>query len=130
MCAICYILDTTILIFSLLPLVVFIYLAVCFTLTCAFAYEVCQMRYAKKKPMKWAYCLRKSQQRQSLNSRRNWCKLRIFQKCFFEIQTQKITICSLNVRGLGNKHKRREIFNWLRKKKFSIYFLQEVHNTK
>ena len=78
LCAICYILDTTILILSLLPLVVFIYLAVCFTLTCAFAYELCQMRYAKKKAMKWAYRLRKSQLRQSLNSRRNWCKLRTF----------------------------------------------------
>ena len=43
---------------------------------------------------------------------------------------QKITICSLNVRGLGNKYKRRKIFNWLKKKKFSIYFLQEVHNKK
>ena len=28
------------------------------------------------------------------------------------------------------KYKRREIFSWLRKKKFSIYFLQEDHNTK
>ena len=40
-----------------------------------------------------------------------------------------ITISSLNVRGLGNNDKRREIFQWLRKKKFSIYMLQEVHCT-
>lgn len=40
-----------------------------------------------------------------------------------------ITISSLNVRGLGNNEKRREIFQWLRKKKFSIYMLQEVHCT-
>lgn len=31
------------------------------------------------------------------------------------------------MRGLGNNTKRREIFNWLRSKKFSIYLLQEVH---
>ena len=36
---------------------------------------------------------------------------------------------SLNVRGLGEVSKRKEIFNWLRKKKFSIYMLQEVHCT-
>ena len=36
-------------------------------------------------------------------------------------------ISSLNVRGLGNNEKRRKIFQWLRKKKFSIYMLQEVH---
>jgi len=40
-----------------------------------------------------------------------------------------ITISSLNVRGLDNNEKRREIFQWLRKKKFSIYMLQEVHCT-
>ena len=36
-------------------------------------------------------------------------------------------ISSLNVRGLDNNEKRRKIFQWLRKKKFSIYMLQEVH---
>ena len=40
-----------------------------------------------------------------------------------------ITISSLNVRGLGNNDKRRAIFQWLRKKTFSIYMLQEVHCT-
>ena len=39
-------------------------------------------------------------------------------------------ICSLNVRGLSNDKKRRETFLWLKKKQFSIYFLQEVHSTK
>ena len=34
---------------------------------------------------------------------------------------------SLNVRGLGNNAKRKEVFNWLRAKKQSIYMLQEVH---
>ena len=36
-------------------------------------------------------------------------------------------ISSLNIRGLDNNEKRRKIFQWLRKKKFSIYMLQEVH---
>ena len=40
-----------------------------------------------------------------------------------------ITISSLNVRGLGNNKKRRETFQWLREKNYSIYMLQEVHCT-
>ena len=31
------------------------------------------------------------------------------------------------MRGLGDRLKRREMFDWLRRKKFSIYMLQEVH---
>ena len=38
-------------------------------------------------------------------------------------------ICSLNVRGLSINSKRRETFLWLRKKKFSIYCLQETHSS-
>ena len=38
-----------------------------------------------------------------------------------------IQICSLNVRGLGEQTKRREIFNWLRTKNFSTFMLQEFH---
>ena len=38
-----------------------------------------------------------------------------------------LKICSLNVRGLGERLKRRETYNWLRKKKFSIDLLQETH---
>ena len=40
-----------------------------------------------------------------------------------------LNLASLNVRGLGNCQKRREIFNWLRAKGFSIYFLQETHSS-
>ena len=40
-----------------------------------------------------------------------------------------LKIGSLNVRGLGDKAKRRETFHWLRSKKMSIFFLQEVHCT-
>ena len=38
-----------------------------------------------------------------------------------------LKICSLNVRGSGERLKRRETFNWLRAKMFSIYLLQETH---
>ena len=42
-----------------------------------------------------------------------------------------LNLASLNVRGLGNCQKRREIwiFNWLRAKGFSIFFLQETHGS-
>lgn len=40
-----------------------------------------------------------------------------------------LKIGSLNVRGLGDKANHRETFNWLRSKKMSIFFLQEVHCT-
>ena len=41
-----------------------------------------------------------------------------------------VKIMSLNVRGLGNGKKRREIFHWLNKEKFDIFLLQETHSTK
>ena len=40
-----------------------------------------------------------------------------------------LKIGSINVRGLGDQVKRREIFNWLRAKKYSVYFIQEMHCT-
>ena len=40
-----------------------------------------------------------------------------------------LTIASVNVRGLRDNTKRREMFNWLRTKRFSVYMLQEVHCT-
>ena len=42
----------------------------------------------------------------------------------------ELVICSLNLRGLSNTLKRRETLRWLRMKKFSIFFLQEVRCTK
>ncbi|MCG7875526.1 MAG: reverse transcriptase domain-containing protein [Candidatus Thiodiazotropha endolucinida] len=39
-----------------------------------------------------------------------------------------ISICSYNVRGLGNKIKREQIFAWLKKNKFDICLLQETHS--
>ena len=38
-----------------------------------------------------------------------------------------IKICSLNCRGLNDKVKRRDVLKYIRKKKFSIYCLQDVH---
>jgi len=40
-----------------------------------------------------------------------------------------LKIATLNVRGIGNNTKRREVFNWLRSKNVSIYMLQEAHCT-
>ena len=42
----------------------------------------------------------------------------------------ELVICSLNVRGLSNTMKRREIFRWLKTKKCAIFFPQEVHCSK
>ena len=41
----------------------------------------------------------------------------------------KFKMCSLNVRDLVAFHKRKEVFGWLREKRFSILFLQETHRT-
>ena len=40
-----------------------------------------------------------------------------------------LTIGSINARGLGDRIKRREFFNWLRKKQMAMYFIQEAHCT-
>ena len=39
-----------------------------------------------------------------------------------------LTICSYNVRGLGNKTKRELIFEWLKTKNFALCLLQETHS--
>ena len=41
----------------------------------------------------------------------------------------KISIISANVQGLGNSQKRRDVFQYLRQKNSSIYFLQDTHFT-
>ena len=40
---------------------------------------------------------------------------------------KQIKICSMNVRGLAENKKRFDVFSWLKKKKFSIYCLQDIH---
>ena len=40
-----------------------------------------------------------------------------------------IKIMSLNCRGLGNTQKRKDVLNYLRQKKYSIYCLQDTHFT-
>lgn len=39
-----------------------------------------------------------------------------------------LSICSYNVRGLGNNIKREQIFTWLKQNDYSICFLQETHS--
>jgi len=41
----------------------------------------------------------------------------------------ELQIASLNVRGIGDQQKGKEIISCLRAKKFSIYLIQEVHCT-
>ena len=38
-------------------------------------------------------------------------------------------ICTLNIRGLGNKKKRNQVFQWLKDQNFSVCLLQETHIT-
>jgi exonuclease III len=40
-----------------------------------------------------------------------------------------LNIGSLNVKGLADEKKRKEVFNWLREKKMNVYMLQETHFT-
>ena len=37
-------------------------------------------------------------------------------------------ICSYNVRGLGNKTKREQIFEWVKRKNYTVCLLQETHS--
>ena len=39
----------------------------------------------------------------------------------------RLSICSLNCRGLGDAQKRRDMFHYLRGQNFSFYFLQDTH---
>ena len=41
----------------------------------------------------------------------------------------KFNICTLNVRGLGSKQKRNQVFQWLKNRNVSICLLQETHIT-
>ena len=38
-----------------------------------------------------------------------------------------IKICSLNTQGLGDYKKRRDVFQYLKQKNYSIIFLQDTH---
>ena len=44
-----------------------------------------------------------------------------------ENMSNEITVASVNCQGLGDLKKRREVFHFLRQKRFSIYFLQDTH---
>ena len=38
-----------------------------------------------------------------------------------------VKICTFNVKGLGEYHKRKQIFEYLKSNQFGICFLQELH---
>ena len=42
---------------------------------------------------------------------------------------EQITIASLNCQGLGGKGKRKDVRNFLKQKKYSIYCIQELRYT-
>ena len=44
-----------------------------------------------------------------------------------KMESETFKICTFNCNGLGNNTKRRDVFDYLRKKKCNIYFLQETH---
>jgi hypothetical protein len=41
-----------------------------------------------------------------------------------------LSIASMNCRGLATTEKRRDVFHFLREKKYSIYCIQDVHSIK
>ena len=41
----------------------------------------------------------------------------------------RLKICSMNVRGLADKKKRKDMFTWLKEKNCSVYCLQDVHSS-
>ena len=42
---------------------------------------------------------------------------------------EEITFCTLNCQGLGGREKRKDVLNFLKQKKYSIYCLQDTHFT-
>ena len=43
------------------------------------------------------------------------------------MQSNNLSIVSVNCQGLNNSQKRRDVFHYLRNKKYSVYFLQDTH---
>ena len=53
----------------------------------------------------------------------------VFISCDFALfMAINLSCVTLNVRGLNNKRKRRQVFRWLHGRKFQIIFLQEVYS--
>ena len=57
-------------------------------------------------------------------------KLLIVERRLSHKMNDKITFISMNCNGLNDPAKRRDVLNFLKSKRFSIYFLQETHFTK
>jgi hypothetical protein len=49
---------------------------------------------------------------------------------FYFVKMSGLSIVSANCQGLGHYEKRRDVFQFLRTKKASVYFLQDIHLTK
>ena len=43
--------------------------------------------------------------------------------------SESVKIASLNVQGLGDSRKRKDVFSYIRDKKYNIYFLPDTHFT-
>ena len=53
----------------------------------------------------------------------------MFISCDFSLSMGiNLSCMALNVRGLNNGRKRRQVFRWLHRRKFQIIFLQEVYS--
>ena len=55
----------------------------------------------------------------------------MFISCDFALfMAINLSCVTLNVRGLNDERKRRQVFRWLRGRKFQIIFLQEVYSSR
>ena len=53
----------------------------------------------------------------------------MFISCDFSLSMGiNLSCMALNVRGLNNERKMRQVFRWLHRRKFQIIFLQEVYS--
>ena len=46
------------------------------------------------------------------------------------LMAYNLSCTTLNVRGLNNAHKRRQVFRWLHERRFQVIFLQEVYSSR
>ena len=53
----------------------------------------------------------------------------MFISCDFSLSMAiNLSCIALNVRGLNNEHKRRQVLRWLHRPRFQIIFIQEVYS--
>ena len=44
-----------------------------------------------------------------------------------QVDNNQLKILTVNCQGLGDKNKRRDVLNYLKGKKYNVYFLQDTH---